>query len=159
VTKTDRVVTEVLGWELLEIDYIFSNDPTDLLYQDENAGSKLKRGTLVVHKDDDGDPIVITPSHAKWWDLIRREQVDNVGLYYVLTDRINIDDKLCIIERDDFKPFQNAHDDYQVLKRVKSKWPQKKRDEYSGVLWSIQRIMAGYKVGDWSRAALEVVDR
>ena len=150
MNKCEKVATALLGWDLLEIDYQMLNRPSDPFYKRENAAEKIAAGKLVVFQPPDWlSELVVTPSVAKWWDLIEREEIHSVGYYYVRPRPIGTR----IIERDEFKPFTNAHDDYQVLKRVRQ-WgsaDQRRFISQTGV------GILEYQPGNWSRAALAVV--
>lgn len=142
----ERVATVVMGWELLDIEYEITRCCEDAFYNNSNAEELVENGTRVVVALDAGTEVLVTPSAAKWRKLIEEEEVYAVGLYYVARRRA----KQRIIRRRDWDPFHNAHDDYEVLRRIK-RWP--------GVPLSKAARQApkgiSYRVGDWARLALK----
>lgn len=89
--ELDALVAEhVMGWEWIEVDYSISNDPESVFFKEAKAADKLIAGTLVIGPDGS----LMTPSNARWFEELERQDITSVGEYWRRSDGgiVGVDD-------------------------------------------------------------------
>jgi len=136
------VATDVMGWELIDVDYEVSSDAESLSYQSEKDAYKWV--------SPEGHPdILCPPSHAKWYGNLVEQGIESVGLYWGDPSTYSI------IYARDFRPHEDWNDTMRVWDEV-SKWSSDRQLIFGKHLYQLIWIRTGHRAIITSTSTLNV---